>query len=81
MLKKFVAAGKVKLLKFVNLKEKAGMVFDNSFCSVEIHSGNDVVAAHFGRGSNIRGKIDRKGFDPTVKQVKRWVKIAREYIG
>jgi hypothetical protein len=80
MVRNFVVPQKVKLLKFVNLKNNKGVVFDNSFCSVEIHSDGTVIAAHFGRGSNLGGKIDRKGFDPTTKQLKRWIEIAREYM-
>jgi len=70
----------VKLLNFVNLKTHAGDVFDNTFCSVEIHYNGSAIAAHFGRGSNIGGKVNRKGFDSSKDQVKRWIGIARDHM-
>jgi len=80
MIKSFTIPSKVKLLKFVNLKNTSGTVFDNLFCSVEIHSDGEVIAAHFGRGSNLNGKIDRSGFNSTKTQVKLWVEVAREHM-
>lgn len=75
-----VVENTIKQLKFLNLKTHDGKVFDNSFCSVEIHSDDTAVAAHFGRGSNIRGKIDRKGFDTSKKQAERWISVARDHM-
>lgn len=80
MIKKFVNPKRVQLLNFVNLKKNSGVVFDNSFCSVEIHNAGNIIAAHFGRGSNIKGKINRKGFDTSIEQVDKWIRAAREHM-
>lgn len=72
---------KVDLVEFIDCKTGKGEFFDSSFQSDEFWKNGKALVAHFGRGSNIRGKAIRKGFDHPKNQLDLWKKKALEIIG
>lgn len=66
---------------FIDCKSGNGKHFNNGFQSDEFHDmGGKCIAAHLGRGSNIKGKAVRKGFKHPVKQRDDWKVIAERII-
>lgn len=66
---------------FVDCKTGNGHYFDAGFQSDEFHDmSGKCIAAHMGRGSNLRGKSIRKGFRHPVKQKDEWKVIAERII-
>lgn len=66
--------------EFRDCKDGNGFFFDKSFQSDEFWVGGQPTIAHFGRGSNLKGKAIRKGFTNPRTQLKEWKKIAEGII-
>lgn len=79
-IRKKVRADQVQLLDFIDCKLGTGKYFNDTFQSDEFHLNGVPLAAHFGRGSNIEGKANRKGFDTPKKQLDRWKEIAESIL-
>jgi len=70
----------VELMHFVDCKGPKAKLF-KGLQSDEFHDQNgNVLASHWGRGSNIGGKANRKGFPSHQEQLKKWKAIAQEAI-
>lgn len=73
----YVRPDEIKLMEFIDCKSGDGAYFDSSFQSDEFWINGEPVLAHFGRGSNIKGKAIRKGFAHPREQLIAWKKIAK----
>lgn len=73
-IKDFIAQDKIELLNFIDCKGPRAKIFNN-FQSDEFHYKDQILAAHFGRGSNLSGKTIRSGFDSHKVQLENWKNI------
>lgn len=64
----------------VDCKTGKGKLFGPGFQSDEIWAHGKLIAAHFGRGSNLDGKANRKGFSSNKKQLEEWKKIVSDIL-
>lgn len=67
----------VDLVDFIDCKTNLAKLF-KGFQSDEFHKNGEIVAAHFGRGSNLSGKAKRPGFKPNEEQLKCWMERVNE---
>jgi len=75
-----VRPDEISYVEFRDCKEGNGFFFDKTFQSDEFWLSGHPIVAHFGRGSNLKGKAIRKGFKHPDKQLEAWKKIAEEVI-
>lgn len=71
----------IQLLEHIDCKSGKGKVFDKRFQSDEFWLNDEPIVAHFGRGSNIKGKAIRKGFKHPEEQLVEWKKTAERILG
>lgn len=67
-----VGEDEIEKITFVDCKSGQGVLFDKTFQSDEFHKDGYLIACHLGRGSNLKGKAVRKGFDHPTEQTKKW---------
>jgi hypothetical protein len=69
----------VDVLDFVDCKTTKAKMF-RALQSDEFHKNGEVIAAHFGRGSNLGGKAQRSGFQSNEEQLKCWMEKVDGYL-
>jgi hypothetical protein len=69
-----VPSKSVQLLEFVDCKTD-GRIFQK-LQSDEFYNGGNLIAAHFGRGSNLEGKACKNKYGTHEEQLNRWKIIA-----
>jgi len=70
-----ISEDRVCKLRFIDCKTGQGKIFDNGFQSDEFWLEECPIVAHFGRGSNLLGKANRKNFKSHGSQLKDWKTI------
>lgn len=74
-----ITQDRVELLKFRDCKCD-GIVFRDIQCDEFHDKNNNIIATHFGRGSNLAGKKEIKDYGTHKQQVERWKDIVNEII-
>ena len=70
----------IDLLHTVDCKSGRGQLFGAQYQSEELMRGDQVVALHLGRGSNMAGKKVIVGFDHPTVQLERWKERVKQLI-
>jgi hypothetical protein len=68
------------LIDFKDCKTGDGKYFDKRFQSDEFWMNDIPIVAHFGRGSNLKGKVAREGFMTSQQQLIEWKNIIENKI-
>lgn len=76
----FIRQDYVEVIKFVDCKTGQGKILDSSFQSDEFWKDGVPIAVHFGRGSNIKGKANRKNFPSHDEQLSKFKTIVGKEI-
>ena len=70
----------IKKLNFVDCKTDGAKIFKHLQSDEFQDTNGNVIASHFGRGSNISGKAVRKKFKSNLEQLREWKDLVRQHI-
>lgn len=77
---KYVKPEDVELVDCIDCKTGECQILDSRFQCEEYWRDGGVVAVHFGRGSNIRGKANRKGFSSHQVQLAEFKDVMHQLV-
>ena len=78
---KHIGTNDIKLMDCVDCKSGMGQVLGSTFQSEEYWVDGKAAVVHFGRGSNLRGKANRSGFEPHNVQLEKFRDELKAIIG
>jgi hypothetical protein len=74
----YVKEEDIAKLEFIDCKTGKGQILGSKFQSDEFWKNGKPVVVHFGRGSNMGGKANRKGFPTNTEQLEKFKLILEE---